>query len=517
MFAFAIIVGLYSYIIFFLGIFGFLNEEYIAVSLLFIVFLLFIFRKRFEFRLLRFSSSLEKVCIIILMFQATVNLVGALGPELGFDALWYHLTLPKLYLKTGTIEFIPGGLLYYSTMPKLAEMLYAAALSIGNEVSAKLIHYMFGILSLVALYKAARHFVSKELSLLCVLFFYSNLVVGWESMTAYVDLARTFFEVLALWSFILWMQKKKTKWLIMLGIMIGLAITTKLVAMQSLLIYAFLVFSLSREKLKNMFMFVITSLIVPLPWFIFSYLSTGNPFYPLFTNFYVTTVLEQNFVQKLVDLFIYPEDPISPLYLGTIPLILVTYKFFSKELKAVSIFVLIATIFWVITPHTGGTRFFIPYLPAFSIICIAALEKIKSNKRVYIATISLIIFISISSVIYRGIANARYMPVLIGRQSKEEFLTKNLNFSYGDFYDVDNYFKKNIKSTDKVLLYGFHNLYYVDFPFVHESWTKKVDHFTYIAVQGQGELPKRFDKLPLVYENRRTNVRVYGTGQLTYY
>ena len=39
---------------------------------------------------------------VILIGQILVNLIGALGPELGFDALWYHLTEAKLFWQAST-------------------------------------------------------------------------------------------------------------------------------------------------------------------------------------------------------------------------------------------------------------------------------------------------------------------------------------------------------------------------------------------------------------------------------
>ena len=134
--------------------------------------------------------------------------MGALGPEIGFDALWYHLTIPKLYLENNSIFYIPGGLLYYSTIPKLTEMLYTAAIALNGEILAKLIHFCFGILTCVALFKLSRLFFSLKISLIAVVIFYSNLVVGWQSITAYVDLARTFFEIMALWAFAKFVKSK---------------------------------------------------------------------------------------------------------------------------------------------------------------------------------------------------------------------------------------------------------------------------------------------------------------------
>ena len=125
--------------------------------------------------------------------------------------------------------------------------------------------------------------------------------------------------------------------------------------------------------------------------------------------------------------------------------------------------------------------------------------------------IGLIIFSALITMFYRSVANAKYIPVILGRETKEKFLTDHLNFSFGDFYDTDGYFQKNITLNNTVLLYGFHNLYYVDFPFIDSSWVKKGDRFDYIAVQN-GEIPKRFSYWNLVYYNPKTNVRLYSLG-----
>ena len=116
--------------------------------------------------------------------------------------------------------------------------------------------------------------------------------------------------------------------------------------------------------------------------------------------------------------------------------------------------------------------------------------------------------IALLTFLYRGVANSRYLPVIFGYESKESYLESHLNFSYGDFYDTDGYFAKTITSSDRVLLYGFHNLYYVDFPYLHHSWAKEGDNFNYIAAQRE-MLPKRFSDWKLIHTNKKTGVKVY--------
>ncbi|HEX8931702.1 MAG TPA: glycosyltransferase family 39 protein, partial [Patescibacteria group bacterium] len=236
MFIFATFIGIYAYIIFALGILGLIYKPLI-ISLTVIFWGSFLLWKRQEL-----WQGIKKIKLgiigLLIVLQALINLIGVFGPERGFDALWYHLTLPKLYLLSHSIFFIPGGLLYYSAMPKLAEMLYVAGLSFGTEQFPKLIHYTFGLLSCLALYKLQRKFFRPLIATLGVIIFYSNLVVGWESSSAYIDLIRTFFEVMALWGFVNWWEKQRRIWFIASAIMVGLAITTKLLAVASLVIFS---------------------------------------------------------------------------------------------------------------------------------------------------------------------------------------------------------------------------------------------------------------------------------------
>ncbi|OGH18158.1 MAG: hypothetical protein A2868_03165 [Candidatus Levybacteria bacterium RIFCSPHIGHO2_01_FULL_40_15b] len=457
--------------------------------------------------MLRYLSNINKlelVLIVILLTQGIINLIGALGPELGFDALWYHLTLPKIYLSEGKIFFIPGGLLYYSAIPKLIEMLYIPSLALGSEIIAKLIHFSFGIITLFALYKLSRIFLSRALSLLVLVVFYSNLVVAWQSTTAYVDLGRTFFEVLALFFIVYYFKNRENSNLTKSAISIGLAISSKLLAFGSLVVFIAILF-LKRVDAVKIFKLILISIIIPSPWFIFSYINTGNPVYPFFSGIY--EVSSSVNISNILN-FIRSPDPISPIYLITLPLVLLTYKKFDKLLKVIAIYSFLSFLIWFIAPQTGGGRFIMPYLPAFSILAVSAINYSKNNfiKKYLVA---LIILISISSIMYRAAANAKFIPILVGVESRHEFLSKNLNFDFGDFYDTDYYFAKNIKSSDKVLIYGTHNLFYVNFPFIHESWLKSDDKFNYIMVQNV-ELPRRFSDWKEIYSNERTHVKLYS-------
>jgi hypothetical protein len=171
---------------------------------------------------------------------------------------------------------------------------------------------------------------------------------------------------------------------------------------------------------------------------------------------------------------------------------------------------------WMITPQTGGGRFMLPYLPLLSVAVVVILNKIK-NKKVFVqSTLLAVLMISGISLLYRGIASALYLPVVIGLESKQEFLSENLNFSFGDFYDTNGQFKRHIKPSSTVLLYGFHNLYYMDVPFIDASWVKAGDKFDFVATQNSS-LPERFKYWTPIYKNVKTGVILYTANQIWTY
>jgi len=526
----AINIGLYVYVLYIIGMLSLLYPlVVILVSILWLLLLFFYLRRKkdLSFSLPQFSIT-EWILVGILCIQIVINAIGVLGPEIGFDALWYHLTIPKIYLLKHAITYIPGGLFYYSAMPKLTEMLYLFPLSIGNDAFAKSIHFLFGICTCFVLYRFSRKYISKSYALLGVLMFYSNLVVGFESITAYIDLSRTFFEFLAFVQFIEWSERKDDKKLMLSAVMLGLAVSTKLLALSSLPIFLFLIVYFGwkekaslRKIVTNSLLFTGGTFFIPLPWFVSSFLATGKLFYPFFTDLYKVgnqygSVVPMQFVNSIWELFIRAADPISPLYAIFLPLLIPVYKKRHPLFMISTLYIFLATIIWYIIPRVGGGRFILPYLPVFSfsviygVYILSKTQKYMPFVRVFVA---LILFYSLLFIGYRGYANTKFIPFIVKKETKAEFLSKNLHFSHGDFYDIDSYFKQTIKPTDRVLLYGFHNLYYVNFPFIDASYVKKGDTFTYIATQNT-DLPKRFVTWNLLYFNPTTKVRLYSPGQI---
>ena len=431
MFQLAVFIGIYSYALMALGLVGALTRgPILGVTILFFWGLCLVWRTKLHLYSLRLvrgttlfagNNPFVLVLVLIIFFQAGVNLVGALGPEMGFDALWYHLPIPKIWLEAHRIFFI-GGNLYYSAMPKLIDMLY-----VWGETPAKLTHLVFGLLSTAVTYKLARKWLDEKWALLAAVIFYSNLVVGWQSITAYVDLGRTFFEALA---FYLLVNKKIYK----SAIVLGLAIATKLIALGSLPIMLILLWA-RKGSLKMSIIYFLISIFVSLPWLIFAWINTGNPVYPIFSGYRLDWNWDFNILRLA--------DPISPIYVMVLPMAIWLRR---KLPAALVIYCLLSFMVWFLIPRTGGGRFLLPYLPAFSVLAAIVIKQTR-ERPVQKILLAMVVVVGIVSIGYRAVANTKYLPVILGKQSKQDFLDKYLNRDFGNnfFYLPDDKLKSLYK------------------------------------------------------------------------
>lgn len=423
MFTLAVFIGIYSYVLMGLGLAGLMTAEWIGgVTAVFGLGPL-VWRKAVK---LNVKWTWWWAMIVV---QALVNLVGTMGPELGFDALWYHLTIPRIWLLEHKIFFMAKGPFYYSVMGKLVEMLYAAGLAMGSEILAKAVHWGFGLLATAVTYKLARKFLDSKWSTFAAVIFYSNLVVAWQSITAYVDLGRTFFEVLALY---LMLDKKIYR----SAIVLGLAISTKLLAFGSLPIFVVLLV-LQKEKIKIIFLYLLITAAVCAPWLIFAFLKTGNSVYPIFSGYDLASVKS---IWDIITIWFRSADPISPIYAMIFPLAVVYRK---KLPVALIVYCLMAIGVWWFTPRTGGGRFLLPYLPVFSVVAAVVIKQID-NKTIQKFFVGSVVVVGMVTIGYRAVANAKYWPEIIGRQTRQDFLDKNLDKNFGNnfFYLPDEKLKE---------------------------------------------------------------------------
>jgi hypothetical protein len=419
---------------------------------------------------------MKKIFWFLFLVQAGINLAGAVGPEISFDALWYHLPLSRLAIERGWWGVIPGGLLYYSGLPGMGRWINASFWAIGGEVLVKVVHWGFGVGSAGMIYKLARRYFEKRKAMMAGVVWYSSLVVGWTSITAYADLIRTFLILIGIWYLVEQIEEKKERRWFWSAFFLGMAYSVKAVCLAEGVVLGFLFGFLTKKKINSFKYWGVLGLFV-LFWGLVNIRQGYGPFYPFLEYKVLSDYSFFSRGQLLGPMMVF----FDPRYrVGPIVLILMWMGKKKLKLKKVRVFLMISigmAISWFLMPRSGFGRFFLLSLGLFSILGTGL-----GKKR---AVVGLVLLSSLAGIFYRGAANSKFIPYLLGKESKDEFLSKNLNFEFADWYDTDGWVRENL-TKERYLVKGVHNTYYLPGNFDHESWAETDYCYRYVLVQGEG-------------------------------
>ena len=273
-------------------------------------------------------SSLSPAYILYLIsyiFLLLLTFFQSLCPCTDADGLAYHLRAPKLWLQSGSLEFLPT--LTHTNSPMGVEMLYALGLAAWSDTAAKLIHFALGLLALLAIYALGRRLYSSRVGLAAAAFFALGLpkapVLALFTY-AYIDLGIALEVICAAIAWFAWQRSGRSGWLIISALCAGFGFAFKLTGVLFILTFALLTWreehlrksakaenqpnssSLSEEALTRGLpqnspspseeraprggvhkwtpgvRFLCVGIMPALPWLLRSWKLTGNPVYPLF-------------------------------------------------------------------------------------------------------------------------------------------------------------------------------------------------------------------------------------------
>ncbi|MBZ0258591.1 glycosyltransferase family 39 protein, partial [bacterium] len=222
-----------------------------------------------------------------------VILCSVLTPETRHDPYDYHLSGPNQYVIAGQVIELPWHVFTY--MPKNGEIWYGMALAVGNDSLAKLIHFIFGCFILRLLYDWLQREHGYEAGLLAAFLAASLPLLGFVAVSAYIDLIRAFWELLALYClYQLWCavdSKKRPVWINLAALFAGMAVATKYVSgavffPPFVLLYLITWFKF-RTDLKWFPIIGGVAYALPLaPWMVLNWSWTGNPLYPFLPSLF---------------------------------------------------------------------------------------------------------------------------------------------------------------------------------------------------------------------------------------
>lgn len=241
-----------------------------------------LFATSLRWELIRSPLRMAHLAIVLII---VIQLVAALAPPIpaDFDGLSQHLAHAKQYAHDGEIR--PLWYDHHAHFPATLQMMYTVAHLFGVPGASKLFHWGFGIIAIGAVVMMGRRLLAPAAGSYGGLVLATTPGVAWLMGVGYVDLATMACGVLALHFFIRWTQEDDQNWLLWLSaVMAGAGAATKMqgLALLGLLVVATIIVLRPRfaRGLGHAAAYVGIALIVCGPWYLKSYLWTGNPVYP---------------------------------------------------------------------------------------------------------------------------------------------------------------------------------------------------------------------------------------------
>jgi len=242
------------------------------------------------------QRSLIFFLAVLLVVNLYLAFLGALTPEVQFDARFYHLAEARRYAEREALFNLAASQgTIPCALPQNQETLYAAVYKLFGLHAVKVFSWSFLLLSVLAIFALASEFFgSRRAGLLANLLFVSTPIVTWSATTASNDLPLVPWVLLALYAALRWRETRSaTAWLVLSGIFGGFAFGIKPFALFSNIGIAVLVVvaalrypssnkaQAARAIAVALSLFLAGALLGALPGMVRQYSITGNPLYPL--------------------------------------------------------------------------------------------------------------------------------------------------------------------------------------------------------------------------------------------
>ena len=389
-------------------------------------------------------------------------LATALAPPLHFDALTYHLALPRLYLLAGNMVYTPDNVFW--GMPQQIEMLYTLAMALGGAEAATILGWGLGVLTLLGLLGYIKEKINLRAGWVAV-----ACLLGGRSLA--ISLAWGYTEWPVMWyglgmivALDMWRDSSKRSYLLLAAALAGFALGSKYTAGQLLLIGLVIIAwegfrKHDRRTLANLVLFGALAALLSVPWWIKNWLATSNPFYPLlFPSGAMSQARLEYYSGSIwgswLDMLILPWQvtvwgmegregfswSIGPLLLGFGTIFWVGWQARRAEEKRLISTAVIATvsgfIIWAIASRLNGlliqSRLYLVFFPAWAILGGIGFDSLTNLRAAGIrfgrigAAVLLMVFTFNLFELAGDVSQKSPFAVMSGSMSPASYRTRNL-------------------------------------------------------------------------------------------
>ncbi len=491
--SFAIGFGVLGWLVFPVGVSGFLSEGPLTVLLSAGALAAVLLRRTGAFLKPPRIDAVGRVLLVLLGLVFVFDLLEGLAPPADADTLAYHFAVPKQFLDAGRIDFILQPL--NGAVPFGVNMTYIPAMALGGEMAVTLWTMVSGWAAAALLFVLSRPHLGFNWSLATALIFLTTPAVIYGGGSGHVETRIALFVMVAAWATVRAIQTGQTNYAVLAGLGAGFFAAAKYTGLLFAAVSG-LVVVIQRRWLKNGALFGAAMLVAGFQWYAWNALHTGDPVFPMLFQWLGRDDLalwpkahdlffkesyfgsENPLPKTLPWLFLFPFKAtlfpqvlpdagrvgLGPFGLLVLPFaVLGVWRFRDKVRRSpLLVYAALAFLFYVTWFFVGGSqrlRHLVPILPLFLICMTVAAQRLTdkgSHRGPLLAAVVATIFIQFAG---HGVFALNYFKFLAGGADHQAFLIRNVNS-----YVAVPWINTNLTKSDRIFIQHRQLKFYLSVP-----------------------------------------------------
>lgn len=455
---------------------------------------------------------------IILSIVCISALLAACAPPTARDALLYHLSVPKAFVRAGALVELPQNLMSYT--PQGVELHFLWAMLAGSaslgERAAPVVGLCFAVAACLAVWEWARCLGTSRFWSLAAACGIASIPTAWAVATsAYADLAAALFVALTAHALGRWYESLERAWLLRFALFFGFALSFKMtvafLGLPILLVMLWRARSVEQQAsaagaLGLGVCALLLAAVIGSPWYLRNWALSGSPVFPMFLGLWPADVPAWDAERSALHnrwLLSYGQEPKTILsyvtapirvslsgrmdspthydgvlglfFLAGAPLVLLARRQLPGSLRVALAPSFVLLLLWLTSSQQ--LRYLLPALPTAAVAVAFAAHSLASraDRTATLSPLLALAFIAIFGsnllVILRLYSTVSPTAVALGGESREAYLERQL--AYYPFYKTAN---QMLPGQSRVWLIDMRNdTYYLERPalsdYFFEDWT----------------------------------------------
>lgn len=418
----------------------------------------------FRFASPRALPRWELALVALLGVYIAFAVIATAAPISSEDALAYHAAGPALFEASHELRELWWS--WESYQPFTVEMLVLDGFLLWDDTQGAFAPFLLGLAALATVVGAAHRIAGRTVALLAGVVFFAQPFMLWQVSSTFVEPGLALALALACWNLWRFAQTGATWCVGLAGLFAGAGAGMKYTGVAAGVVIAAVGLALLRGRLRpvHLLAFAAPALAVALPWYVKNAVQTGNPVYPLLfgaVNDEATSQMElvldgYGHGRSALDALLLPVrllgdadafdrgDLVSPLLFLFAPLALLVRRLRGLVVPVwIGIGAYLAA--WFVASQQA--RFLVALMPVLALLAAVAMVAVARAGRVgRIATVAIVLAALTSGLGVSALYASRFIPVVAGIESDEEFLRRKASY-----HEAVVWVNRNLPSDARVL------------------------------------------------------------------